>query len=81
MLQVTYSAGQRDRQFDIVVNDRVIATVALNGQQPDRFTDARYAIPDDIVNAAKDGLLVVKFVAKSGSRAGAVFDVRLMTGS
>jgi len=81
MLQVTYSAGQRDRQFDIVVNDRAIATVALNGQQPDRFTDAHYAIPDDIVNAAKDGLLVVKFVAKSGSRAGAVFDVRLMTGS
>ena len=81
MLQVTYSAGQRDRQFDIVVNDRAIATVALNGQQPDRFTDAHYAIPDDIVNAAKDGLLVVKFVAKSGSRAGAVFDVRLMRGS
>jgi len=77
-LQVTYSAGQRDRQFDVLVNDRVIAAVALNGQQPDRFMDATYPIPDDLVKAAHDGLLIVKFAAKPGSRAGAVYDVRLL---
>jgi DUF1680 family protein len=77
-LQVTYSAGQRDRQFDVLVNDRAIATVALNGQQPDRCTDATYPIPDDLVKAANDGLLIVKFAAKPGSRAGAVYDVRLL---
>jgi hypothetical protein len=54
--------------------------VALNGRQPDRFTDADYAIPSDLVTAAaaKDGLLTVKFVARPGSRAGAVFDLRLL---
>ena len=30
-LRVTYSDGQRDRLFDIVVNDRVIASVSLDG--------------------------------------------------
>jgi DUF1680 family protein len=78
-LLVTYSAGQRDRQFDILVNDRVIATVALDGRQPDRFTDARYPIPDDIANAVvAGGALRIKFVAKPGSRAGAVYDLRLL---
>jgi len=77
-LLVTYSAGQRDRQFDILVNDRVIATVTLDGRQPDRFTDARYPIPDDLANAAAGGVLRIKFVAKPGSRAGAVYDLRLL---
>ena len=77
-LLVTYSAGQRDRQFDILVNDRVIAAVTLSGPQPDRFMDATYPIPEDIVSAAKDGVLIVKFVAKPGSRAGAVYGVRLL---
>jgi hypothetical protein len=77
-LLVTYSAGQRDRQFDILVNDREIGTVTLTGQQPDRFTDVAYPIPEDIVKAAKGGVLIVKFAAKSGSRAGAVYDVRLL---
>jgi DUF1680 family protein len=77
-LVVTYSAGQRDRQFDILVNDRAIAAVTLSGQQPDRFTDVTYAIPEDLVTAAQDGVLIVKFAAKPGSRAGAVYDLRLL---
>jgi DUF1680 family protein len=77
-LLVAYSAGERGREFDIVVNDRVVASVALDGRHPDRFVDATYVIPADVVAAAKDGVLIVKFVAKPGSRAGAVYDVRLM---
>ncbi len=76
-LVVTYSDGQRDRQFDIVVNERPLASVALDGQHPDRFTDVTYRIPPDIVLAAND-ILMVKFVAKSGSRAGAIYDLRLL---
>ena len=77
-LLVTYWAGQRDRRFDILVNDRVIASVALDGAQPDRFVDASYAIPADLVRAATSGVLTVTFSAKPGSRAGAVYDVRLL---
>jgi hypothetical protein len=78
-LLVTYSAGERGRQFDIVVEDRVISSVALDGRQPDRFAEVTYAIPSDLVDAATDGALTVKFVAKEGSRAGAVYDVRLLS--
>jgi hypothetical protein len=78
VLRVTYSAGQRDRQFDILVNDRVLASVTLDGQHPDRFLDATYPIPADVVSAASNGVLTVKFVARSGSRAGAVYDVRML---
>ena len=59
------------------MNDRAITSVALNGQHPDRFTDATYLIPPDVVLAA-NGVLTVKFVAKPGSRAGAVYGVRLL---
>ena len=76
-LLITYSDGQRDRRFDILVNDRVIASVSLEGQHPDRFTDATYLVPPDVVLAA-NGVLTVKFVAKPGSRTGAVYDVRLL---
>ena len=77
-LRVTYWAGQRDRKFDILVNDRAVASVALDGEQPDRFIDEAYPIPADIVDAAPGGVLTVRFVAHEGSRAGAVYDVRLL---
>jgi len=54
-----------------------VATVSLDGRQPDRFTEAIYAIPADIIAADADGVLAVRFVAEQGSRAGAVYDVRL----
>jgi hypothetical protein len=78
-LSVTYWAGERGRTFDVLVNDRRIATVALDGRQPDRFVEATYPIPADLVAAAPGGVLTVRFAAASGSRAGAVYDVRLLT--
>jgi DUF1680 family protein len=75
-LVLTYSAGENHREFDLVVNDLVIATVKLSGRTPDSFTDVSYAIPDSA--ALADGTLVVKFVAKPGSRTGSIYGVRLL---
>ena len=55
-----------------------MATVTLDGRQPDRFTDVAYPIPPEVVAADADGMLAVRFVARTGSRAGAVYDVRLV---
>ena len=60
------------------MNDRVIASVALDGAQPDRFIDLTYPIPADVVRAAETGVLTVTFAARPGSRAGAAYDVRLL---
>ena len=77
-LIVTYSAGERGRRFEIRLDERSIADVALEGREPDRFVDVTYPIPGDLVEAATDGTLTVTFAASPGSRAGAVYDVRLV---
>ena len=78
-LLVTYLANERGRRFEILVDDRPVATVALDGRQPDRFTEVAYPIPAEVVAADADGVLAIRFVAQAGSRAGAVYDVRLVT--
>jgi uncharacterized protein len=75
-LVVTYSAGDRRRRFDILAGERLVAEVSLEGGNPDRFVDVAYAVPAGAVR--EDGTLHVRFVAKSGSRAGAVYGVRLV---
>jgi uncharacterized protein len=77
-LLVTYLANERDRRFEIRVDDRPVASVTLDGRQPDRFTDVAYPIPAEVIAADADGVLSVRFVAQPGSRAGAVYDVRLV---
>jgi uncharacterized protein len=77
-LLVTYLANERGRRFEIRVDDRPVASVTLDGRQPDRFTDVAYRIPADIIAADADGVLSVRFVAQPGSRAGGVYDVRLV---
>ena len=77
-LLVTYLANERNRRFEIRVDNRPMASVTLDGRQPDRFTDVAYPIPADIIAADADGVLSVRFVAQPGSRAGGVYDVRLV---
>jgi hypothetical protein len=79
-LAVRYWGGQRNRAFDVVVEGRVIASVQLAGRSPDRFVEETYAVPSDVVAAAA-GRLDVRFVAHPGSRAGAVYGVRLLRGA
>lgn len=73
-LIVTYDGGERDRKFDVVLNDRVLATVELTGQQRDRQLDVAYPVPADLAAA---GSLTVKFVAPDKARTGSVYGVRL----
>ena len=77
-LQVTYSAGERRRSFQILVNEQPITTVRLNGNDPDSFVSETYPIPEDITDSANNGVLTVKFAATPRSRAGAIYDVRLL---
>lgn len=77
-LLVTYWGGEKRRNFDIVVNDHVIATVALDGSEPDRFVDIAYPLPPAALQLAKDSRLTVKFVARDKSRAGGIYGVRTL---
>jgi DUF1680 family protein len=77
ILSVTYSGDDRGREFDILVNGTVIATQILTGEKPNNFIEKRYPIPSDILQAAGNGRLTVRFNAKR-QLAGGLFDVRLL---
>lgn len=77
ILAVTYSGDDRGREFDISVNDKVIATQSLTGEKPNHFIEKRYPIPSEILQAAGNDRLSVRFTAKRWL-AGGVYDVRLL---
>lgn len=74
-LRLTYYGQDRNRLFDIYINNVFIQTVELNGSKGDQFFDVDYAVPAEIT---KEKLLTVKFVAKENSIAGGVYYVRLL---
>jgi hypothetical protein len=76
-LRVTYYGGDKDRHFTILVNDRIIADVVLDGTHGDDFYTVDYAIPQDVLQEAH-GELKVKFVAAKGSVAGGIYEARLL---
>lgn len=76
-LEVTYWGGDAGRVFDILANDKLIATVELKNEKPGAFMSKRYPLPKELLETAPDGRLTVKFQAKTWL-AGGVFEVRLM---
>ncbi|ASB49569.1 glycoside hydrolase family 127 protein [Alkalitalea saponilacus] len=77
-LRVTYYGLDRDRDFDIILNGEVIATVNLDGSQGDSFFDVDYQIPSHIAEKQQNGRHLLMFRAHEGSIAGGIFYVRLM---
>ncbi len=77
ILAVTYSGDDRGREFDILVDGKVIATQKLSGENPNGFIEKRYAIPSEILEQAGNDRLTVRFNAKQ-SLAGGLYDVRLL---
>jgi hypothetical protein len=77
-LAVTYSGSDRGRQFDVLANGTLLATERPNGSRPGEFFEKRYPLPAAVLDAAKDGHVVIRFAGRDGSLAGGVFDVRLM---
>lgn len=73
-LKVTYTYN-KDTNFDLYVNDKLIATVKPNDVQQGQFIEEDYALPKELQKAA---VLKVKFTAKEKSRTANVYDVRLL---
>lgn len=76
-LVVTYWGGDKNRSFDILAGDALLATEELTGANPGEFIEKRYAIPADIMESVTDGKVTIQFVAKRWL-AGGIFDLRLM---
>jgi DUF1680 family protein len=77
-LAVTYSGSDHSRQFDVLANGTLLATERSDGSRPGEFVEKRYPLPPAVIDAAKDGHVIIRFAGRDGSLAGGVFDVRLM---
>lgn len=77
VLRVTYF-GADHRHFDILINGELLEEVRLDAPEPERFIERDYPIPAQILEASKGDTLTVKFVAKPGSMAGGIYEVRLL---
>jgi DUF1680 family protein len=75
--RLTYFGRDKDSHFTILVNDKPIAAVNLNGSHGDMFYTEDYPIPDDIVKAA-NGTLKIKFQALKDSITAGIYEVRLL---
>ena len=76
-LVVTYWGGDGGRTFDIFANGTLLVTQELKVEKPGEFIEKRYPIQPDVLVAAADGRVTIKFVAKVFV-AGGIFDLRLM---
>jgi hypothetical protein len=73
-LLFTYIGDDKNRSFDILVNDVKITSVELQGGTTGKFFDEEYAIPADLLKDRSK--IEVKVLSTNGKTAGRVFGVR-----
>jgi uncharacterized protein len=78
VLMATYWGDERGQNFDILVDSVLLASQQLKNDQPGKFFDVEYPVPETLT---KDKSAIrVRFAPHSHSTAGPVFGVRLFTG-
>jgi len=71
-----WGMDNRGRQFDVLVDGKVIASEDLNKYKESRFYDISYLIPPELTKGKES--VTVKFQAKTGNSAGPVYGLRLV---
>lgn len=77
ILSLTISGSDHDRVFDVLVDGKVLTSIALNAEAPGELVQKQYPINSELLKNAKDGKLTIAFKATKGL-AGGIFDVRLI---
>ena len=78
-LRCTYwGSDSGPRTFDILVDERKIATQTLDRDKPDEFFDVQYKLPVDLTRGKSK--VTVKFQAHPGKTAGGLFGVSTLLG-
>jgi hypothetical protein len=72
-----FARGDKGREFDVLVNGKVLESVKLAGDAADDVYARDFALPAEVAKET-DGKLVVTFRAHSGSIAGGLYGVRLL---
>ena len=76
-LVCTYWGGETgNRNFDILVEGSKVAEQTLNNNEPGKFFDATYPLPDALIHGRQ--FITIRFQARPGSQAGGLFHLRLV---
>jgi len=75
VLQAAYWGGERERAFDILVDDQKIATDTLEGPAPGEWVTRDYPVPAEVLEGKKK--VRVRFSPHDGHTAGPSFGVRI----
>jgi len=76
-LRITYYGLDANREFQILLNNMLLASVNLDGSKGDTFYDIDYEIPQNLIKTSK-GILNLKFMGINGKAAGGIYYIRLM---
>ncbi len=76
-LRLSFSRLDAGRQFDLFINERLVAEITLGADAEQEIYSRDFALPPDLVQASA-GTLVLKMVAKPGSVAGGLYGLRLL---
>jgi hypothetical protein len=77
ILRLMFSTLDAGRQFDLLINDKLIEHITLSGNAAQEVYARDFAIPDSIRKNSK-GKLSVKFVAREKSTAGGLYGLYLL---
>jgi len=78
IIRLTYLGNERNKQFNVLVNDQMIGKVTLDGTAGNDFFTVDYPIPAEVMSKANNGGLTVKFAAAEGSTTANIYEVRLL---
>jgi uncharacterized protein len=76
-LRITYFGSDKNRNFDIFVNDVLVATMNMDGSEGNQFIDKTIELPASIFDG-KSKILQVQFKAKPNSTITGIYEVRLL---
>lgn len=76
-LLITYFGGDTNRNFDILLAGKLLATVKLDGSKGDDFFEVEYEIPAAIKNSLGQKIELM-FKSHENSIAGGIYGIRLM---
>lgn len=76
-LRITHFGTDKNRNFDIFVNETLVATLNLDGTEVNQFIDKEIELPVAILNA-KPKILQVQFKAKPNSTITGIYEVLLL---
>jgi hypothetical protein len=77
ILRLSFSTADAGRQFDLLVNGKLVEQITLTANAPQEIYSRDFTIPQPVIKNSK-GKLTVKFVARNNSIAGGLYGLRLL---